>query len=176
MKRILMAAALAAATQLSVAAEEAAAVTTVSVKLPTEPLLVQINQVALERVGPKKAVVESTGPASAGRYRVLAGSQVVAQGELKALPEFSAWGAGKRYFEVDFSAVEKPGVYRVEASIGGKRVQSAPVRVRDQALFATIADKTLDYFHRSRHTGRGDSHIRIFETDRFVDVHGGWTS
>ncbi len=174
MKRILMAAALAATTQLSVAAEEAAAVTTVSVKLPIEPLLVQINQVALERVGPKKAVVESTGPASAGRYRVLAGSQVVAQGELKALPAFSAWGAGKRYYEVDFSAVEKPGVYRVEASVGAKRVLSAPVRVRDQALFATIADRTLDYFHRSRHTGQGDSHIRIFETDRFVDVHGGW--
>lgn len=176
-RRILMAAALAAATELAVAADAVAAaapVTTVSVQLPTQPLLVQINQVALERVGPKKAVVESTGPASAGRYRVLAGARVVAQGELKALPGFSAWVEGKRYFEVDFSAIEKPGVYRVEVSVGARRVQSAPVRVRDQALFATIADKTLDYFHRSRHTGPGDSHIRIFETDRFVDVHGGW--
>ncbi|KQV48338.1 glycosyl hydrolase [Pelomonas sp. Root1217] len=174
MKRILIAAALAAAMPLAVAAEAAAPVTTVSVQLPTEPLLVQINQVALERVGPKRAVVESTGPAQAGRYRVLAGAKVVAQGELKALPEFSAWGAGKRYFEVDFSALQAPGVYRVEATLGGARVLSAPVRVRDQALFTTIADKTLDYFHRSRHTGKGDSRIRIFETNRFVDVHGGW--
>ncbi len=177
MKRILMAAALVAATPLCVAAETVAAaapVTTVSVQLPTDPLLVQLNQVALERVGAKKAVVESTGPTQAGRYRVLAAGKVVAQGELKALPEFSAWGAGKRYFEVDFSALQVPGVYRVEATLGGKRALSAPVRVRDQALFATIADKSLDYFHRSRHTGKGDSHIRIFETDRFVDVHGGW--
>ncbi|KQV92230.1 glycoside hydrolase family 9 protein [Pelomonas sp. Root1237] len=174
MKRILIAAALAAAMPLAVAAEAAAPVTTVSVKLPTDPLLVQINQVALERVGPKRAVVESTGPAQAGRYRVLAGGKVVAQGELKALPEFSAWGAGKRYFEVDFSAIEKAGAYRVEATLGNKRALSAPVPVRDQALFTTIADKTLDYFHRSRHTGKGDSRIRIFETDRFVDVHGGW--
>lgn len=174
MKRILIAAALVAAAPLCVATEAAAPVTTVSVKLPTDPLLVQINQVALERVGPKKAVVESTGPAQAGRYRVLAGGKLVAQGELKALPEFSAWGAGKRYFEVDFSAIEKAGVYRVEATLGNKRALSAPVPVRDQALFTTIADKTLDYFHRSRHTGKGDSRIRIFETDRFVDVHGGW--
>jgi hypothetical protein len=174
MKRILMAAALVAAASPGLAAEAAAPVTTVSVRLPTDPVLVQLNQVALERVGPKKAVVESTGPAQAGRYRVLADGKLVAQGELKALPEFSAWGGGKRYFEVDFSAIDKPGVYRVEASVGGKRVQSAPVRVRDQALFTTIADKTLDYFHRSRHTGAGDRRIRIFETERFVDVHGGW--
>jgi len=174
MKRILMAAALAAAAPLCVAAEAATPVTTVSVQLPSDALLVQLNQVALERVGPKRAVVESTGPAQAGRYRVLAGGKVVAQGELKVLPEFSAWGAGKRYFEVDFSTVTTPGVYRVEATLGARRAVSAPVRVRDQALFTTVADKTLDYFHRSRHTEDGDRRIRIFETDRFVDVHGGW--
>lgn len=155
-------------------AQTPAPVTTVSAHLPGDPLLVQVNQVALERVGPKRAVVESTGPAQAGRYRVLRGGKVVAQGELTALPEFSAWGTGKRYFEVDFSALQAPGVYRVEASVGGRRALSAPVRVRDQALFTTIADKTLDYFRRSRHTGQGDRHIRVFETDRFVDVHGGW--
>lgn len=174
MKHILMAAALVAAASPALAAEATAPVTTVSVQLPTDPLLVQLNQVALERVGPKRAVVESTGPAQAGRYRVLAGGKVMAQGELKALPDFSAWGEGKRYFEVDFSALTVPGVYRVEATVGARRVVSAPVRVRDQALFTTIADKTLDYFHRGRHTGDGDRRIRIFETDRFVDVHGGW--
>ena len=173
-RAIAFAAAAAALLPAGLQAQAPAPVTTVSVHLPTEPLLVQLNQVALERVGPKRAVVESTGPAQAGRYRVLSGGKVVAQGELKALPEFSAWGAGRRYFEVDFSALQAPGVYRVEATLGSRRALSAPVRVQDQALFATIADKTLDYFHRSRHTGAGDKHIRIFETDRFVDVHGGW--
>lgn len=151
-----------------------APVTTVSVQLPAEPLLVQINQVALERLGPKRAIVESTGAATEGRYRVLAGGKVVAQGALKALPAFSAWGEGKRYFGVDFSALQAAGVYRVEATLGGARALSAPVRVKDQALFTTIADKTLDYFHRSRHTGAGDRRIRVFETDRFVNVWGGW--
>lgn len=155
-------------------AQTPAPVTTVSVSLPTEPLLVQLNQVALERVGPKRAIVESTGPAQAGRYRVLAGGKVVAQGALKALPDFSAWGAGKRYFEVDFSSLQASGVYRVEVTLGSARVLSAPVRVQDRALFTTIADKTLDYFHRSRHTGDGDRRIRIFETDRHVNVWGGW--
>ena len=176
MNSIALSAALAAAFLMPVAARaaDAAAVTTVSVHLPTDPLLVQVNQVALERLGPKRAVVESTGTATAGRYRVLAGGKVVAQGELTALPAFSAWGAGKRYFEVDFSSLQAAGVYRVEASVGGRRVLSAPVRVKDQALFTTIADKTLDYFRRSRHTGAGDKRIRIFETQRYVNVWGGW--
>jgi hypothetical protein len=161
-------------TAAAVRAQTPTPVTTVSVQLPTEPLLVQINQVALERVGPKRAIVESAGPAVAGRYRVLAGGKVAAQGELKALPDFSAWGGGKRYFEVDFSQLQQAGVYRVEATLGGRRVLSAPVWVRDRALFTTIADKTLDYFRKSRHTGDGDKRIRIFETDRFVNVWGGW--
>ncbi len=176
MNRIVITAAFVAAAlaPAGLQAQAPAPVTTVSVSLPTEPLLVQMNQVALERAGRKRAVVESSGLAQAGRYRVLAGGKVVAQGELQPLPDFSAWGAGKRYFEVDFSALQAPGVYRVEATLGGKRVLSAPVHVKDQALFTTIADKTLDYFHRSRHTGKGDRRIRIFETDRFVDVWGGW--
>lgn len=155
-------------------AQAAQPVTTVSVSLPTGPLQVQINQVALERRGPKRAVVESTGPDESGRYRVLSGGRVVASGALQPLPAFTAWGTGRRYFEVDFSALQTPGVYQVEAHIGGRRVRSAPVRVKDQALFTTTADKLLDYFRRSRHNGAGDRRIRIFETDRFVDVHGGW--
>lgn len=156
------------------ATAQPAPVTTVSVSLPTEPLLVQVNQVALERLGPKRAVVESTGAAEAGRYRVLRGGRVLAAGELQALPAFTAWGGGRRYFEVDFSALQAPGVYRVEAMVGGRRALSAPVRVADRALFSATAGKLLDYFRRSRHTGEGDRRVRIFETDRFVDVHGGW--
>jgi len=155
-------------------AQAPAPVTTVSVKLPTAPLLVEVNQVALERVGPKRAVVEYTGQAPSGRYRVLMGGAAVAQGDLTPLPDFSAWGSGKRYFEVDFSSLQAPGKYRVEVTVGKQRVLSAPVAVRDQALFTTIADKTLDYFKRSRHTGKGDRRIRIFETDRYVNVWGGW--
>lgn len=166
---------LSAVSPLLHAAEAAEQVTTVSIRLPTDPLLVQVNQVALDRTAPKRAIVEWTGDASAsGRFRVMAGGKVVQRGELRALPAFSAWGAGKQYFEADFSSLRSPGVYRVEVTLGGKRALSAPVRLREQALFATTADKLLDYFHRSRHTGDGDRRIRIFETDRFVDVHGGW--
>ncbi|QQP97179.1 glycoside hydrolase family 9 protein [Lysobacter enzymogenes] len=150
--------------------------TTVSVSLPTEPLLVQINQVALERRGPKLAIVEYTGDADAGRYTVLRDGKAVKQGELKPLPAFDAWGAGKRYYSVDFSDAEQAGRYQVDVRIGKRRALSAPVPVpvRDNAVFATTGAQLLGYFKRSRHTDAADRDLPIFKTERRVDAWGGW--
>jgi hypothetical protein len=32
----------------------------------------------------------------------------------------------------------------------------------------------LDYFHANRHTKPADHHIRVFDSQRYVDVWGGW--
>lgn len=148
--------------------------TTVSVRLPTDPLLVQLNQVALERRGPKRAVVEYRGEAEAGRYTVLRDGKPIKQGELRPLPPFAEWGAGKRYFSVDFSDAEQAGRYQVEVRIGRQRAVSALVPVRDDAIFAATGAQLLAYFKRSRHTDAADRDVPIFETSRKVDVWGGW--
>lgn len=157
-----------------VAAQDAPSDTSVSIALPTEPLLVQLDQVALERDGPKSAIVESTGDAATGSYRILMGDKVVARGALQPLPAFSAWGDGKRYFRIDFSNLAQPGHYRVAVDVGGRQAASAPVEVRERALFSTIADSALAYFRSNRHTGEGDHRIRVFDSDRVVDAWGGW--
>ncbi len=148
--------------------------TTVSVALPNALLLLQLNQVALERAGPKSAIVEYRGMAEAGSYRVTSQGKTVAGGALKPLPAFDAWGPGRRYFEADFSALQTPGRYRVEVQIGTQKVVSGPVDVLDRALFKVTASKLVDYFRRSRHLNAKDHRIRIFDTERFVDVWGGW--
>ncbi|MDT9000123.1 glycoside hydrolase family 9 protein [Paucibacter sp. APW11] len=154
----------------------AAALTTVSVSLPSAPLQLHLNQVALDRLGPKTALVEYRGDADGGlgRYRIHRDGQLVASGALQALPPFEAWGSGRRYFAIDFSEQQRPGSYRVEVEIGGQRVRSAPVRVQDQALFRITAKQLLAYFRKSRHLDPRDHHIRVFDTPRFVDVWGGW--
>ncbi|WMJ69239.1 glycoside hydrolase family 9 protein [Stenotrophomonas sp. 24(2023)] len=146
----------------------------VSVHLPTAPLLVQINQVALERTGPKRAIVEYAGQGSGGTYTVLRDGTPLAQGTLQPLPAFSEWGKGKQYYSVDFSSADQAGRYQVDVRIGSRQASSAPVVVADNALFATTAKALLDYFHRSRHTDPADRSVRIFQTNRKVDVWGGW--
>lgn len=145
-----------------------------TVQLPTAPLLVQMNQLALERLGPKKAIVESRGLDEQGRYRLRRDGRIVAEGALTALPAFEAWTPGKRHFEVDFTAQTQAGRYELEVQVGTARARSLPVVVRDQALFGRAAGALLSYFRQSRHTDPGDHRRRIFDTQRHVDVWGGW--
>lgn len=170
-----LAMALAPLVQTGVAsAQTSAPATTVSVSLPTEPLLVQINQVALERRGPKQAIVEYAGDAGEGSYTVLRDGKPVRNGALRPLPPFSEWSPGKRYFSVDFSDAEQAGLYQVDVRIGKQHATSAPVQVRDHAVFATTGAQLLGYFHRSRHTDDADRDLPIFQTSRRVNAWGGW--
>lgn len=155
-------------------ASEQKPATTVSVSLPSEPLLVQINQVALERRGPKQAIVEYTGEATKGSYTVLVDGKPVRNGDLRPLQPFTEWDSGKRYFSVDFSDAEQGGRYQVDVRIGGQHALSAPVAVRDNAVFATTGAQLLGYFQRSRHTDDADRDLPIFQTSRRVNVWGGW--
>ncbi|KAF1017086.1 MAG: hypothetical protein GAK31_00345 [Stenotrophomonas maltophilia] len=156
------------------AAAATGATTSVSIQLPTAPLRVQINQVALERNGPKQAIVEYSGQASAGTYTVLRDGKPIARGDLQALPAFTEWGSGNRYFSVDFTAQNQPGSYQIDARVGDHHVLSDRVVVADNALFTTTAPQLLAYFRQSRHTDAADRSLRIFQTQRRVDVWGGW--
>jgi hypothetical protein len=141
----------------------------------TPAIVVHVNQVVLERSGPKSAIIEYTGSQTSGRYSVLAdGSSKPVAGALVALPEFTEWGGGKQYFKADFSSLAANGSYRLEATLGDQSAQSAAFKVADNAVFATTASAVLDYFKANRHTKEADKKIRIFDTDRYVNVWGGW--
>src|SRR3954471_18959216 len=137
-------------------------------------LLVHVNQVALERAGPKAAIVEYAGPATQGSFAVVKDGTAVQTGTLAALPPFTEWTAGKKYFKADFSNVATAGKYSVEATLGNAHAGSPAFVVSDNATFVTTASALLDYFHANRHTKPADKHIRVFDTQRYVDVWGGW--
>ncbi|MEH6416193.1 glycoside hydrolase family 9 protein [Pseudomonas sp. CGJS7] len=169
-----LAMALASLLQVAAAASAEKSKTTVSVSLPKAPLLVQINQVALERQGPKRAIVEYAGDAGQGSYTVLRDGKPIKQGELLPLQPFKEWSPGKRYFSVDFSDAEQAGKYQVDVRIGKQQASSAPVPVRDNAVFATTGAQLLGYFKRSRHTDEADRDLQIFQSTRRVNAWGGW--
>jgi hypothetical protein len=137
-------------------------------------LLVHVNQVALERSGPKAAIVEYGGPATQGSFAIMKGDTAVHTGILAALPPFTEWTAGARYFKADFSNVATAGKYSVDVTLGDAHARSPQFVVADNATFVTTASAVLDYFHANRHTKPADRHIRVFDTQRYVDVWGGW--
>ncbi len=138
------------------------------------PLLVHVNQVALERTGPKAAIVEYSGAAADGHFAVLKDGVAIQTGPLAALPAFSEWRSGARYFKADFSTLTTSGTYQLQATIGDATARSASFTVADNAAFVTTASAVLDYFRHNRHTQEADKHIRVFETQRYVNVWGGW--
>ena len=143
------------------------------VAAPASTLTVQVNQVALELRGPKIAVVEYTGKESPGRFEVLREDVAVLSGAMTALPAFDEWGE-KRYFQADFTALDSSGKYRVRVTFGNTQETSAPFDVAERSIFTTTGDKLVSYFKENRWVGEADKHIRIYETQRFVNVWGGW--
>lgn len=135
---------------------------------------VQINQVALDSRGPKIALVESRSGASQGHFRVQHNAREVGGGELQALPAFYEWGPGLHYFAADFSRFSEPGAYQIEVDLDGQSASSPAVPVSENALFTRTAAQLLDYFRKSRNTSVADHKIRIYGTQRYVDVWGGW--
>jgi hypothetical protein len=137
--------------------------------------LVHVNQVALERRGPKSAIVEYPGAAKSGTFVVVRSDGTTAlSGDLQPLPAFAEWGSGKQYFKADFSALTVNGRYLLQVDIGTDHARSAPVQIADDALFAASAGAVLDYFKANRHTNPADQRVRVFGTQRYVDVRGGW--
>ena len=53
-------------------------------------------------------------------------------GELVALPEFTEWSGGKKYFKADFSSLTVNGSYRLEVALGDDTATSAPFNVDGQ--------------------------------------------
>jgi hypothetical protein len=137
-------------------------------------LVVQVNQVALEKRGPKVAVIEYSGAAIAGRFEVLKDGKSVAAGTLEPSPPFTEWGAGKKYFEADFSNVQSVGRHELKVVVADARTASAPFVIAERATFTTTAASLVDYFKANRYLDERDRHIRVFDTQRYVNVWGGW--
>lgn len=141
-----------------------------------DAMQIHVNQVALEKEGPKRAVVVLGENEEMTRVVVIASDGTVAlQASFEEAGEFAEWGEGLKYYKIDFSALKSDGTFRLEAEAasGGKAV-SAEFLVADNALFdATVAD-VYRYFLANRNTSERDRAIPVIDTGKVVDVYGGW--
>lgn len=137
---------------------------------------IHVNQVGLERNGPKRAVVVVGDGAELARVAVVTPDGALAlEAPFEESREFTDWGDGLKYYRVDFSALARAGTFRLEAvTRSGDKAVSAGFPVADNALFdATVAD-IYRYFETNRNTDERDRAARIIDTGETVDVYGGW--
>lgn len=152
---------------------------------------IYINQVAFELDGPKIAIVSSDQKLelSKASFVVLSAKKATDStdtqgGTLAELPEFTQWQAANInnaklfYYQADFSAFQTVGEYQLAVTYEKETFISPSFSIDKQALFKKTVTALLDYFNGSRndeeYNYQQDQHIRIFGSDRFVDVRGGY--
>src|SRR4030095_2999795 len=110
-------------------------------------LRVHVTQVALERRGPKAAIVEYAGPATTGTFAIVKDGAKVQTGSLAALPSFTEWREGRKYFKADFSSLTTSGNYSVDVTVGETQARSPSFMVADNATFGATALGVLAHIH-----------------------------
>jgi hypothetical protein len=135
---------------------------------------IYINQVAFDVQAPKQAVVALPIGETASRFIVYQDSSIIYQGRLTAEPSFTEWGKGSHYYLADFSAVKRRGEFHIVVNTPKQQLASSTFSIKQNAYFSLTAKSMLNYLKASRHTNPKDKSIRIYDTERFVDVSGGW--
>ncbi len=153
----------------------------------TAEIKIHINQVALEAHGPKNAIIASEGNIDlSSAYFTLSSvtKPRLYRGNLVKLAPFNQWKAANQtggklhYYTADFTEFTQVGEYFLHLNHRGTEIISGKFAIGKQALFKRTVAAILEYFNGSRndqdYNWQQDKHIRIFDTNRYVDVRGGW--
>ncbi len=144
---------------------------------------IHVNQVALESNGPKSAVVSSSLDVDLSNYtfEIVQKERKLFTGKLTKFEQFTEWNiqdTEKTYYRADFSELSISGHFQLILPLETEEIKSAEFSIGEQALFKETTAAILDYFKHSRNDQRynwqEDQHIRIYDTQKYVDVRGGW--
>lgn len=140
---------------------------------PSLHLAIRINQVGYDLAGPKRAVIEASGPLT--RFQVVrADDAVVFQGALEEHADFTEWGSTDHHYVADFTCLEQPGRFRLYVN----GTYSDTFEIGEDLLFEKTFASVLEYFTASRaddpHVWEVERNVPIFDSDRTADVRGGW--
>ncbi len=150
-----------------------------TVQAKTDNTRLYTNQVMYNQTANKVAVVSSARALTddALHFQLLDKKQVVFSGKLTADGQFNAWrqaDANRYFYHADFSAFKQSGQYQLQLANG----QSTTVNIAKHGLFTTTTAALLSYFKHNRNDQRynwkQDNSIRLYGTQKYANVQGGW--
>ncbi len=143
--------------------------------------IIYVNQVGFDLKGPKIAVVGMDHQLSRKTvFRIVdaVSKSVEFTAVLSGPEQIVEWTPGIFYYQADFSAFEKSGKYSVEVTEEGKTVTSFPFVIEENALARLTLSSIIHYYNQQRANTpqelAADKHMRLFGSEKTVDVHGGW--
>jgi hypothetical protein len=143
--------------------------------------VIYINQVAFNTDAPKIALIgddqQYKGLVKFTIVNVI-NLKVVFTGQLGSKQEINEWAPGKYFYKADFSAFKQSGKYKVCIITSGKKYLSDAFQIGNNELAKLTIPSVIHYYHKQRANTpaelAADSKMKLFGSDKTVDVHGGW--
>jgi hypothetical protein len=144
-------------------------------------VIIHVNQVAYEQVGPKFAIVETSARLPADTkfvLKVAASSDMVFSGTLSNAQEYADWFPGRFFYRADFSRCHTTGPFTLRVWANGKWYESFPFEIRKDALATTAIPAITGFFRHQRANSPDelavDAHLILYGSTNTVDLRGGW--
>jgi len=157
-----------------------AAALALSLSVFAQPVI-YINQIGFDTRGPKIAVVGSASPLPAKTMFSIvdaASGKVEFTAALGAQQKVEDWYKDKIFYQADFSSLKKDGKYKLIITISGKKCSSEPFRITENALAKLTLSSIIHYYNKQRANTpeelEADQHIKLYGSDKTVDLRGGW--
>ncbi|OBU14097.1 chitobiase [Photobacterium aquimaris] len=133
-----------------------------------------INHLGYERFNTKQALLQTTSQTLSGHAELVCNqtNQTIMQLPLVACGTTAQWHTGNIY-QVDFSACQKAGDYRIRYA----NIESTVFSIAEGILMQRTFSDVLHYFKSQRCSGiydQADSQAQLLNSDISVDVRGGW--
>ncbi len=152
----------------------------VSLSVLAEPVI-YINQIGFDSRGPKIAVIGSDTPLPVKTAFSLintATGKTEFNGTLGTQQKVTDWYPDKVFYEADFSKFKNEGQYKLSITVGGKNYTSDGFTITEGGLAKLTLSSIIHYYNKQRANTpeelEADQHIRLFGSDKTVDLRGGW--
>jgi Glycosyl hydrolase family 9/Cellulase N-terminal ig-like domain len=151
---------------------------------------ISVNQAIFPPNAPKIAVVSSDTAFGNTQFSLVdSAGWTVFNGTLNAPESINEWAPGLFFYPANFSSFSKPGRYRLHVGppdtvVDQGRVlhlrgfASEPFDIGDADWARPMVASIIHYYHEQRANTppemKADSQLRLYGSDRRVDLHGGW--
>ncbi|WP_199458751.1 glycoside hydrolase family 9 protein [Vibrio owensii] len=138
-------------------------------------MLLLTNHIGYERLGPKKAIIQTSRPRLSSYTALLVcadSHQTVATLTVEKQGKVANWHQGHFYL-INFSSFNTPGNYYLRFD----HLRSSHFEIGEHILFDRTLSDVIHYFKSQRCGGIFDQQDRqapLLNSDETADVHGGW--
>lgn len=138
-------------------------------------MLLLTNHIGYERLGPKKAIIQTSRPRLSSYTALLVcadSHQTVATLTVEKQGKVANWHQGHFYL-IDFSSFNAPGNYYLRFD----HLRSSHFEIGEHILFDRTLSDVIHYFKSQRCGGIFDQQDRqapLLNSEETADVHGGW--